>query len=47
MHKALHLWDDRDCMCQEKEVEDSLALKIALMHQFKDLRKTLKRPKKD
>ena len=39
MHKALHLYNDIDYMFQEKkeeEEEDSPALKIASMHQYKD-----------
>ena len=35
-------------MCQEnKEGEDSPALRIALIHQYKDSRNTLKRAKKN
>ena len=37
MNKALHPRDVIDYMCQEKkEEEDSLAIKIALMHRYKD-----------
>ena len=40
--------DDIDYMCQEKkEEEDTLALRIDLMHQYKDSKTTLKRIKKD
>ena len=39
--------DDIDYICQEKEEEDSPALKIAWMYQYDDLRTTLKRVKKD
>ena len=43
MHKALHLIDDGDYMCQEnmKEV-NSPALRTAPMHQYKYSNKTLK-----
>ena len=41
MHKALCPRDDIDYMCQEKKKEEeSLALKIAWMYQYKDLRTT-------
>ena len=36
IQKDLHLSDDIDYMCQEKEEEESPALKIAWMHQYKD-----------
>ena len=48
MYKASHLRDYKDYMCQEKEEEEDLsALKIVWMHQYKDLRITLKRAKID
>ena len=48
MHQALHPSDDMVCMCQEKNGrEDSPALRIALMDQYKKTRITLKRAKKD
>ena len=44
MYKALHLRDDTDYMHQEKKEEkDSLALRIALMHQSRDLLKSAKK----
>ena len=38
MHKALHLRDDIDSMCQEKKEKEvsRLTLKIAWMHQCDD-----------
>ena len=47
MNKALHLRDDIDDMCQEnKEEEESLAMKIEWMHEYKELKTSLKRGKK-
>ena len=53
IHKALHQIDDEDYICQRKEAEaeaeeeDSSVLKIAWMHQYEDLKTTLKRAKKN
>ena len=48
MHKALYPRDDIDYMCLEKNKEEDLvALKIAWMHQYKDLKTIFKRAKKD
>ena len=41
MHKTFHPKDDIDYLCQEKKgEEDSSALKIASMHQYKDSKNT-------
>ena len=45
MHKAEQ--SQRQIMCQVKEEEDTPALKIAWMHQYMDLKTTLKREKND
>ena len=46
--KALHLRDDIDNKCREKnEEEASPTLKIALMHQYNDLNITLRKNKKE
>ena len=47
IHKTLHLRDDTDYMCQEKEEEDLPTLKIERMHHDEDSKTTLKRAKKD
>ena len=47
MHKALHPRDNKDYMCQRKEEEDMLALRIALMHQYNDSRIISRRAKKE
>ena len=47
MHKALYPRGDIDYTGQDqKEEEDTLALRIAKMHQYKDSKTTLKRAKK-
>ena len=50
MLKALYSRDDIDRLYaakKKKEEDDSPALRIALMHQYKDFKTTLKRTKKD
>ena len=49
MHKVFYQRDDiEETMCQEKNVEEDLpVLKIVWMHQYKDLKITLERVKKD
>ena len=43
IQKALHLrYDAIYYMCHEKEIENSTAQRIALIHQYKDVRTTLK-----
>ena len=47
IHKVLHPKDDMHSMCYEtKKEEDSLALRLALMQEFKDSNYKLKRAKK-
>ena len=49
MHKSLHMRDgkDKSFICQEKEEEDSPALKIESMHQFNVSWSTIERAKKN
>ena len=44
MYKVLRVRDDTKC---QKKEEDFPALRIALMHQYKELRNTFKMAKKD